>query len=218
TWQLVSVEGPDGGPWLVTMSYVDSEGNPQELTFYTSDETEAQAYMDAMDALVVDWQLQYDGEGNPFVVDAGDEVAALHDDGMGFGVIVKLLSMAKVASEACIAADSVTPTDPEAFDPCTVNLQNLVDEFNGGTGLGQMFKEYGKPSFLGVGHVKQALQGKEHQPSANACGYWRKHPDQAPEGSSCLAPESSLQSQGNGHGGGKPPWAGQPGGPKSQED
>ncbi|MGA9533474.1 MAG: hypothetical protein WBR18_12220, partial [Anaerolineales bacterium] len=42
TWQLVSVEGPDGGPWLVTMSYVDSEGNPQELTFYTSDETEAQ--------------------------------------------------------------------------------------------------------------------------------------------------------------------------------
>jgi hypothetical protein len=210
--QVISVEGPSGGPYLVTVEYTDENGDPQTFSFFTSDPEEAQAYMDALDGLMVDWQLQYDGEGNPFVSDAGDQVAALHDDGMGFGVIVKLLSMASDAAEACTAAEGET-LDPEALDPCTVDLQTLVDEFKSGTGLGLMFQEYGKPSFLGIGHVKQALRDNGNQPSDNACGYWRKHPEQAP--ASCLPAESS--SQNNGHGGGKPPWAGQPGGPKSQD-
>jgi len=218
TGQVISVEGPAGGPWEVTVQYTDGNGDTQTYSFFTDDPDEAQAYMDAIDDLMVDWQLQLDGEGNPFVADAGDQVAALHDDGMGYGVIVKLLSMASDAADACLTQEE--PVDPEAMNPCDVNLQGLVDEFKSGTGLGQLFKEYGRPAFMGIGQVKQELRDKGKQPSANACGYWRKHPDQAPEGSSCLgAPESGLQNQGNGngHGGGKPPWAGQPGGPKSQE-
>jgi hypothetical protein len=168
-----------------------------------------------MDGLMVQWQLKYDGGGNPFVVEAGDNIASLHDDGMGYGVIVKLYSMATDAADACLASTSEVPTDADAVDPCSVSLDGLVEAFKGGAGLGQLFQEYGKPSFLGIGHAKQAMRGDEKQPPDNACGYWRKHPEQAP--ASCLTPESSPSNNEHEHGGGKPPWAGQPGGPKSQD-
>jgi hypothetical protein len=40
---------------------------------------------------------------------------------------------------------------------CDIDVQGLVDAFKGGQGLGKLFKEYGKPSLKGVGHVYKEL-------------------------------------------------------------
>jgi hypothetical protein len=85
----------------------------------------------------------------------GKEIAAYHEEGMGFGVLVKLYSMAEASQKAC---------DVESAQECTpVTAQELVDAFKSGTGMGALFKEYGKPAMLGVGHVKQELKKQEHQ-------------------------------------------------------
>ncbi len=96
-----------------------------------------------------------------------EEIAAYHADGMGFGVLVKFYAMAEAAVQACVdkqpaeTAAVVSTGDPtETTEPTceAVAVQNLVDEFQGGTGMGQLFKEYGKPALLGVGQVKKALK------------------------------------------------------------
>ena len=90
------------------------------------------------------------------------QIAMFHDEGMGFGVLVKLYAMAEASVEACVklqptpgatadpnqpaASPTVEPTQP-ACVPVTVD--ELVSEFQGGTGMGQLFKEFGKPALLG---------------------------------------------------------------------
>jgi len=65
----------------------------------------------------------------------GDDIAQKHDEGFGFGVIVKLYALAN--------------SDPDL-------LQELFVKFDSGTGMGKLFKDYGgKPGLLGVGHVRQ---------------------------------------------------------------
>jgi hypothetical protein len=39
-----------------------------------------------------------------------------------------------------------------------VTVDELVTAVKGGTGMGTLFKQYGKPALLGVGHVKKALK------------------------------------------------------------
>jgi len=68
----------------------------------------------------------------------GDAINEYHDEGFGFGVIVKLYG---------IALDN--EMDPD----------ELFQMFSEGMGMGQLFKEYGKPGLLGVGHVRQATDG-----------------------------------------------------------
>jgi hypothetical protein len=100
-----------------------------------------------------------------------EEIAAYHEQGLGFGVLVKLYAIAEASQKACppepIAtppADSTTGTEQPT---CTaVTVAELVDEFQSGTGMGQLFKEYGKPALLGVGHVKKAL--KEQKPDSES--------------------------------------------------
>ena len=88
-----------------------------------------------------------------------EQIAMYHDEGIGFGVLVKLYAMAEDAVKAC--ADLQVPgvvADP-ALPACeAVTVEQLVSEFQGGVGMGQLFKTYGKPALLGVGHVKKALQ------------------------------------------------------------
>lgn len=81
-----------------------------------------------------------DGAGD--VLQVSDQIAALHSQGMGFGVLVKLFALAQASDGA-------------------VTVDQLVAEFNSGTGIGQLFKTYGKPSTLGVGHVRQQLNGNQ---------------------------------------------------------
>ena len=84
----------------------------------------------------------------------GEQIATLHEEGMGFGVLVKLFAMAEAAQEACADAEA----------ECTpVTAEELVASFKDGAGMGALFKEYGKPALLGVGHVKQALKKMEKE-------------------------------------------------------
>jgi len=119
----------------------------------------------------------------------GEEIAAYHEQGMGFGVLVKIYAIAKASEEACLAE---TPAEPPVDPPteegtpivetCVpVTAAELVEAFNGGSGMGALFKEYGKPALLGVGHVKQELKKLEAQsteePQADKKGPVKeKHP------------------------------------------
>jgi hypothetical protein len=99
-----------------------------------------------------------DGEDG-VVEGASSKIAELHEDGLGFGVIVKLYAMAAASQADCEAElpdtedeaddDEADDDEPEA---CGVSVDELVEEFQDGMGLGQLFKLYGKPSLLGVGH------------------------------------------------------------------
>jgi hypothetical protein len=83
--------------------------------------------------------------------EASERIATYHEEGMGLGVLVKLYAVAAEAAEACSSGE-----DEEL---CDVTVEGLVEAFRSGTGLGKLFKEYGKPAILGVGHVD-----KDNQP------------------------------------------------------
>ena len=91
------------------------------------------------------------------------QIAQYHADGMGFGVLVKLYAMAEESAEKC--ATELTPAAAAADGSvelpaaCTVvTVEELVAAVHGGAGMGTLFKEYGKPALLGVGHVKKELK------------------------------------------------------------
>jgi hypothetical protein len=101
----------------------------------------------ALFALDAQWELEADGS----LKQVSDEIAAYHDSGMGFGVLVKLYA---IAQASCVA-------DPAGQAVCGVSVEELVARVTAGEGIGQLFKEYGKPDKLGVGHVRQDLDGKD---------------------------------------------------------
>jgi hypothetical protein len=113
----------------------------QEVTISVDPDT-AKALREALQVLSVDWELGEDGG----VVQPGDEIAAYHEDGLGFGVLVKLYAMAAASQEGC--------DDEESAESCGVTVQELVEAFQSGTGMGDLFKEYVRPSIRGVGHVR----------------------------------------------------------------
>jgi hypothetical protein len=92
--------------------------------------------------------------------EVADEVAAYHPVGgageagsggdgegaVGFGVLVKMYSIAAESQEACAGVEG----------PCGVTVPELMEAYNSGVGMGQLYKLYGKPSMLGVGHLKKA--------------------------------------------------------------
>jgi hypothetical protein len=87
----------------------------------------------------------------------GKQIAAYHEEGMGFGVLVKLYAMAQASAEAC-------QTTTASGGTCTaVTADELVTSFNSGTGMGALFKEYGKPALRGVGQVRKALKNLDLQ-------------------------------------------------------
>ena len=87
----------------------------------------------------------------------GKQIAAYHEAGMGFGVLVKIYAMAQASAEAC-------QTTTAGGGTCTaVSADELVTAFKGGTGMGQLFKEYGKPALRGVGQVRKALKNLDMQ-------------------------------------------------------
>ncbi|TAK13391.1 MAG: hypothetical protein EPO32_05610 [Anaerolineae bacterium] len=123
----------DNGDGTFTISFL-AEGSdaPQQLT--TADAELAAAYAAALAENGVTLDIEVGEDGQAVVTGAGDDVAALRDEGLGFGVIVKLMA---------IARDSGVP------------LEQLVAEFKSGIGLGQLFAMYGKPDETGVGHTFQ---------------------------------------------------------------
>lgn len=199
--RITDVTDNGDGTWTIEFTYTNDADEKVTETFVTDDQWLAESWAESLQAVQGTFPLSTDGDGNALLAGAGDQIEALHSDGMGFGVIVKLFAMAEQAEMACegLAGEP----DPEAeFDPCEVDVDSLVTAFQEGTGLGQLFQLYGRPSILGVGHVRNASNGNSPgTPPDNACGYWRNHGDG-------YLPEACQAQPG-----GKPPWAGSPGGP-----
>jgi hypothetical protein len=181
--QVSGVTENDDGTFTLE---IQVEGEDDHVSMETDDADLANALSEALDALEVEWELG-EGESGPVVIDAGARIAQLHEDGMGFGVIVKLYAIA-AASQADCAAEAPEPTeDADPADPadeepetCGVTVDELVEAFQGGMGVGQLFKEFGKPALLGVGHVRKAFQAAKEDvesdtektvanPGARAC-------------------------------------------------
>ena len=144
--------------------------------------------------------------------DFAEQIAMYHDQGIGFGVLVKLYAMAEDSVQACL--DQPVPTEPvDPAEPACVPLtvDELVGEFQGGAGMGQLFKEYGKPALLGVGHVKKALRDQPDEPEVTPT------PEPSLESGN---PQDLLQNgksnNGNGNNGNKPVKVKTPKPPKSQ--
>jgi hypothetical protein len=100
-------------------------------------------------------------EPPPGPEEIAEQIAQYHEDGMGFGVLVKLYAIAEASAEECAALDDSGDDEAAAdeAEECTVvTVDELVEAVQGGTGMGQLFKEYGKPALLGVGHVRKALE------------------------------------------------------------
>jgi hypothetical protein len=162
--QVVSVTENEDGSFTIEF-LVEDEEDP--LALETEDEDLAGELGEALETLAVEWELG-EGEDGPVVLDAGDKVAELHEDGLGFGVIVKLFAMAAESQEACAddgadddAGDAAAAEGDDEDEPCGVTVDELAEAFQGGTGMGQLFQEYGRPAMLGVGHVRQALRSDD---------------------------------------------------------
>ncbi len=148
----------DNGDGTYTVVFLLDDGTTTQ-TVMVNDPALAQGWGDALNSLMVSWNLTSDGSGQAVYSGVGGAIEAMHDDGMGFGVIVKLYAMAAQAEQACAAGTDPTAVEAGTVDPCGVSVQSLADEFNSGTGMGQLFKEYGKPAYLGVGHVRNGTPG-----------------------------------------------------------
>ncbi|HEY5573451.1 MAG TPA: hypothetical protein VIK64_10600, partial [Anaerolineales bacterium] len=72
------------------------EGQTEPISILVDEETAGQME-DALKALMVNWDVEVDGS----LQSATEEIEALHDSGMGFGVIVKLYAMAQASQEDC---------------------------------------------------------------------------------------------------------------------
>ena len=120
----------------VTVLSTDEFGNVVAMTGdgaiieFTTDAEFAGQITAELAKVFVEWTVDEEGD----LVQVSDQIAAYHADGMGFGVLVKLYALADASDELAV--------------------EDLVDEFNSGKGMGQIFKDYGKPSKLGVGHVR----------------------------------------------------------------
>lgn len=140
---MVTGQNPDG-----TFSVKLADGTLVNVSI--ADQAMIDKILAALKALAV-------GLENGDIVLVSDRIAAYHDQGIGFGVLVKLYFLAS-AQPAC-----VNPASAE----CAAAVQALVDEFKGGAGMGQLFKKYGKPAGLGVGHVRNGLPGDKGNGNGN---------------------------------------------------
>jgi hypothetical protein len=89
----------------------------------------------------------------------GEEVLTYFQQGMGFGELVKLYAIAAMSQTDCAVPDDGVVEGAEGGDgeapSCGVTVAELVAASQSGMGMGQLFKEYGKPSVLGVGHLRK---------------------------------------------------------------
>ncbi len=152
TWE-VTVEGEDGTTTTVTID----------------DAQLAEDLLDALDTLDATLEVTEGEEGEFVASEVGDDIEAYHEDGMGFGVLVMLYSIADQSQAACEAeaaeegAQTGDTTDEETVEePCGVTVEELVELFNSGVGMGQLFQEYGRPALLGIGHVRQEMRDQQN--------------------------------------------------------
>lgn len=94
-----------------------------------------------------------EGEQPPAAVTPEESIAQLFtEEELGFGVMVKLLQLTAETKDAC----------EKSGTHCDVSLESLVERFQSGEGLGELFQEYGKPKVIGVGQVRQAAESDDN--------------------------------------------------------
>jgi hypothetical protein len=87
-----------------------------------------------------------------------EAVVAMHtEDNLGFGEITKLMGL----------LESICS---ESEGPCEVTYDDLLSEYKDGDGMGALFKRYGKPDYMGVGHIRKELNPKEKSNNGKAKG------------------------------------------------
>jgi len=92
--------------------------------------------------------------GSSEPVENAEIIAELHrEEKIGFGVITKLLGILEMTQKAC----------EESGEFCDVTLESLVDEYQSGMSVGELFAKYGKPNFRGVGHVRKFLKNQNKE-------------------------------------------------------
>lgn len=157
----------------------DEEGNPvweaalaDGSVVQLDDEEAAQALLDALEVAAVDLNVT-DNDGVLTAEDIGEQIEEYRAMGIGYGELVKIYAIAAESQEACAAEAEVaeaegetaedTPTAdtgddaPEIEEPCGVTVDELVEMLLNGADMGELFRLFGKPALLGVGHVRQAL-------------------------------------------------------------
>lgn len=147
--ELTVIDEDDG---VFTAATEDGE----KVELIVEDEDTAGDLNAALHDLKVDLDLDEDGH----VEDAGDDIGEYHDDGWGFGVLVKLYAISLESYESCLTAAAEGDAAPE--EECVVvTVEELMAEMEAGASLGDLFKKYGRPSMMGVGHIKQTLSGDD---------------------------------------------------------
>lgn len=163
TWSAWDSEGncPEGSVEYRVTSYDPKTGTyiaqpvagGSQINFAINDPTASETVQGALETLAVEWALESDGN----LQQVSDKIAYYHDvEHMGFGVLTKLYAIAEQELEKC-----PPPAEGEEASCTPATVEELVDLFQSGVGMGQIFKEYGRPDKTGVGHVRQDLSGKE---------------------------------------------------------
>jgi len=130
------------------------------------DEEEASAISDALEATTVSLTAEDDGSGDLTLPDVGEQIEYYHSLGIGYGELVKIYAIAAESQEACEAEEEAAAGgeeeaaaggEEETEEPCGVTVEELAELVLNGASMGYLFETFGKPSLLGVGHVRQAL-------------------------------------------------------------
>jgi hypothetical protein len=145
---VLSVVDDEDGTYSVTLAV---EGLQEPVDITTEEAELADRLAVALETLGVAWRLKVDDEGGASVVEIADDIGVYHEDGIGFGVLVKVYAIAAESAEACEAEEG----------PCGASVEELVEALQSGTGMGQLFEQYGKPSVLGVGHLRDREGNEE---------------------------------------------------------
>jgi hypothetical protein len=154
---------------LVTITGVGETGgfeaqteSGETVSFDLADEETAGTLAAALDSLQADWTIEEGG-----VDDVGNDIGEYHDEGIGFGVLVKVYAIFEEAQQACLEAGDTIPveegetdveTESDEVDPCDVTVELLLEELEN-MGMGQLFQVYGKPAIMGIGHVRNIGEG-----------------------------------------------------------
>ncbi len=137
--QIVSAN-PDG---TFTAQITNPDGTMTTIVLTISDPAALDNINQALINLTVAWTLDETGD----LVQVSDQVMAYHEQGVGFGVLVKLYSLSNASG---------------------ISVADLLAQFQSGVGMGELFHTYGgKPPETGVGHVRQAVNNATTPGAAN---------------------------------------------------
>lgn len=92
-------------------------------------------------------------DGTSYLAEVGDQIIAYHNDDYGFGELVKIYAIVAESHEACASEASSGESGS-----CELTVEGLIAELEAAEGdFGVLFQTYGRPSMMGVGHIRQAL-------------------------------------------------------------